>query len=133
SSAFQTASESGAASRLRRSMRAPSATRPTWESRARSVGRWLFSRDRALGPEVATQVAVEARVPTADPFQEHGCVLLLLVAVVPQDVSQLRVLRGVHPLLVPVDGLQLLHEAHDRPVHLTSRRTEPVLGLVKSG
>ena len=65
-----------------------------------------------LGREqVGPQMAVEHRVSPAQPFEGHGRMLLLLVAVVGQDVGQARVLRGLDPLVVPVDGLELLDRA----------------------
>jgi hypothetical protein len=45
-------------------------------------------------------------------------VLDLLVAVVREDALQLRIDAGVHALVVPVDGFELLDQRHDGAVKI---------------
>ena len=78
--------------------------------------------DGLVGEEIILQFLVEHRVLAADPFQHHGRVFLLLIAIVRQDVAQIRVLAGIHPLVVPIHRLQFLHQGDDGAVH--------VLGLI---
>jgi hypothetical protein len=59
--------------------------------------------------------------------------LLLLVAVMAKDGAQLLVLGCVHPLLIPVDRLQLLHQADDGAVHVAGLGPQPLFGFVKGG
>ena len=44
--------------------------------------------------------------------------LFLLVAVMREDRGEFLVLAGVDALVVPVDGLQFLHQRYDGPVHV---------------
>ena len=44
---------------------------------------------------------------TPEPLKGHRCMLFLLVSVVSEDRCQRRVARGVNPLVVPVDCLEL--------------------------
>ncbi len=46
----------------------------------------------------------------ADPFQQHGGVLLFLIAVVAQNFSQFVVITGIGPLVVPGYRLQFLNK-----------------------
>jgi hypothetical protein len=57
----------------------------------------LFLREQGLA-----QFLVEGGIAAPDPFEHHGRVLLLLVAIVRQDRAQLGVLAGVDTLVVPV-------------------------------
>src|SRR5262249_60754679 len=59
-------------------------------------------------------------------------VLLLLAAVVRQDLLQLLVARGVDPLIVPVDGLQLLAQRREGAVTIDRLRPEQLRILVQS-
>src|SRR5262245_32277938 len=71
-------------------------------------GGLLAADDRPFGEEIGAQGRVQLRIVTAQPLERHGGVLLLLVAVVGEDLPQLVVLAGVDTLIVPVDRLQLL-------------------------
>jgi hypothetical protein len=44
--------------------------------------------------------------------------LLFLVAVVLEDGAQLRILAGIHALVVPVHRFEFFHQRNDRPVHV---------------
>src|SRR5262245_19727100 len=77
-------------------------------ARAAVCGGFLAADDRSCGEEIGAQRRVELRIVTAQPLECHGGVLLLLVAVVGEDLAQLVVLGGVDALIVPVDRLQLL-------------------------
>src|SRR5882757_2332224 len=72
--------------------------------------------DGRLGEEVSAQMPGELGIAAAQPFQHHGGVLLLLVAIVLEDGPQLGIGRGLGALVVPVDGLQLLHQGDDGAV-----------------
>src|SRR5262245_50218204 len=61
---------------------------------------------------------------TAQPLERHGRVLLLLVAIVRQDGTELAVLRRVDALIVPIDGFELLAERGVRAVPLDGCRRE---------
>jgi len=74
--------------------------------------------DRALSEELLGEFAGEDGIPSANPFQEHGHMLHLLVSVVGEDSPEFPVLGGVYPLLVGIDRLQLLDEGVDRLVKL---------------
>ena len=71
-----------------------------------------------LREQVVLQLLRQHGVVAADPFEDHGRVLLLLVAVVREDRLQLRVLAGIGALVVPVDRLEFLHQRDDRAVHV---------------
>src|SRR5262245_2850889 len=71
-------------------------------------GGLLAADDRSFGEEIGAQRRVELRVVTAQPLERHGRVLLLLVAVVGEDLPQLVVLARIDALIVPVDRFQLL-------------------------
>jgi hypothetical protein len=72
------------------------------------------------------------KVVPAQPFQQHGGVFFLLVAVVRQDCPQLIVVRRVHALVVPVDRLELFHQGNDRAVAVHGLRLEPLDGFMQS-
>ena len=55
-------------------------------------------------------------IAAAQPFQRHRRVLLLLVAIVLEDGAQLGIAGRLGALVVPVDGLQLLHQRDDGAV-----------------
>src|SRR5262249_1695563 len=131
SRAFQTRSGRGALSRRRTSITdLHGASRPTPAARGPARGpRLRACGTRALGEEVLAEDRVEPRVLAPNPLQDHGRVLLLLVPVVGQDAPQLDVLGSVDPLLVPVDRLQLLHEAHEGPMHVARPCPEMLLRL----
>jgi hypothetical protein len=57
-------------------------------------------------------------------------VLDLLVAIVREDALQLGIGAGVHALVVPVDGLELLDQRHDRAVEILGPGRELLDGLV---
>jgi hypothetical protein len=44
--------------------------------------------------------------------------LLFLVAVVSEYGLQLCVFAGIRPLVVPIDGLQLLHQGNNGTMHI---------------
>src|SRR5690606_40842501 len=71
-----------------------------------------FSRDWSTDV-CSSYLGVELRHPPANPFQHHGGVLDLLVAIVGKYAGKFAVLAGIDALLVPVHGLQLLHERGD--------------------
>ena len=60
----------------------------------------------------------EGLVAAANPFQHHGRVFLLFVAIVSEDGLQLGILAGVDALVVPVDRLELFHQRNDRAMHV---------------
>ena len=91
------------------------------------LGGLLDLEDVAVGEEVGAQHLVELRVVAAQPLEGHGEVLLLLVAVVGEHLGQLGVGGRRDPLVVPVDGLELLHDRHDRPVAVDDVGREAVL------
>ena len=64
------------------------------------------------------QVTGEVVVVAPDPLDHHRRVLHLLAHVVQQDFLQLGILAVVGTLLVPVHGLELLHERDDGAVHV---------------
>ena len=74
---------------------------------------------------------IQLRIVPAQPLQHHGRVLLLLVAIVREQLLQLLIGRGVDTLVVPVDGLELLHYRDDRAVAIDGRRLEDGLALVQ--
>src|SRR5215472_11860397 len=77
----------------------------------------LLSRDEgAGGKEVFLEVRVHGGVAPPVPLEEHGEVLLLLVAVVSQDGLQVLIGRRVDALIVPVGRLQLLLHGGESPV-----------------
>ncbi len=76
-------------------------------------------------------MAVEDRIVAAQPLQGHGGVLLLLVPVVGEHGGQVGVVGGLHPLVVPVDGLQLLLDGHDGTMPVDGLGRQSVLGLVQ--
>ena len=47
------------------------------------------------------------------PFERHRGMLFFLVAIVLEDGAELGARGGLGALVVPVDGLQLLHERND--------------------
>ena len=74
---------------------------------------------------------IQLRVVPAQPLQHHGCVLLLLVAVVCEQLLQLLIGRGVNTLVVPVDRLELFHDRDDRAVTIDGFGLEDRLALVQ--
>ena len=70
-------------------------------------------------------MAIEDGIVATQPLEGHGRVLLLLVAVVGEDGRELRVGGDRDTLVVPVDGLELLHDRRDRPVPVDHLRREP--------
>src|SRR5260370_987196 len=71
---------------------------------------------RAAAERVFLQMPVHLGVPPPIPLQQHREVLFLLVAIVGQDLLELRVGRGVDPLVVPVGRLQLFLHGGQRAV-----------------
>jgi hypothetical protein len=57
-------------------------------------------------------------LPMPNPLHDHRRVLDFFVLVVQQHTLQLRIRARVGALLIPVDRLQLLHQADDRAVHI---------------
>ena len=80
------------------------------------LGLVLDRQDVAFGEEVGPQHLVDLGIVAPQPLQRHGEVLLLLVAVVGQHRGQLGVVADRHPLVVPVDGLELFHDRDDGAV-----------------
>ena len=66
----------------------------------------------------------QSRIAAAQPFQRHRRVLLLLVAIVLEDGAQLGIAGRLGALVVPVDGLQLLHQRDDGAVLVDDFRAE---------
>src|SRR5262249_15392700 len=91
----------------------------------------LTRHDGAAAEEIVSQLSFPSRVVSADPLEDHGGMLLLLVPVMTQDGAKLVVLGGIHPLLVPVHRFQLFHEAHDRSMHVAGGWFQVVFGLVE--
>src|SRR5690349_7764867 len=58
--------------------------------------------------------------------------LLFFVAVVRENDLKLLILTCVHSLVVPIDGLQFLHQRYDRPVQIPGFIRELLNGLVVS-
>lgn len=79
---------------------------------------FLSTGDRSFPKEETTQMLVELRILAADPLERHRGVLFLFVAVVGEDAGEIRVVGGVDPLRVPVDGLELFDERRDCAMHL---------------
>ena len=86
--------------------------------------------DRFGGEQELAQLGVQGRIPSADVFEGHGGVLFLVVPVVGQDGRQAGVGGGVHPLVVPVDRLELLAQRGHGPVVIHGRLTEELPLLV---
>ena len=101
-------------------------------SAAAALGRLLDRDDRAGGEQVGAQVLVEHRVLAAHPLEAHRGVLGLLVAVVREHRPQLGVARRVDALLVPVHGLELLHERDQPAVPVERLRAEVLPRLVQA-
>src|SRR3954451_2576663 len=72
--------------------------RTRWRPAAVAFALHLDLQDRTGGEQVGAQVLVQLGVATAEPFQRHRRVLLLLVAVVGEDGAQLGVVGGVDAL-----------------------------------
>ena len=90
-----------------------------------AAGSGLLQRDqRAAREEVLLEVRVHRGVPPPVPLEQHGEVLLLLVAVVGQDVLQILVGRRVDALIVPVGRLQLFLHGGERPVVVEGLRPQ---------
>src|SRR5215468_2578993 len=68
----------------------------------------LAADDGSLREEIGAERLVELLVVAPDPLEGHRGVLLLLVAIVREDLLQRLVAGSIDPLIVPVDGLQLL-------------------------
>lgn len=92
---------------------------------------FLALDDRAGREEPRAQRRVELRRLAPDPFQHHGGVLDFLVARVTEDVAQLVVVRRLHPLLVPVDRLELFLEARERAMQIACARGQSFFRLVE--
>ena len=61
----------------------------------------VIVRQRLVGEQVVAQFLVEHLVAPADPFEQHGGVLFLLVGVVPEDAGQFRILAGIDAQELP--------------------------------
>ena len=88
------------------------------------VHRRLDAGDRALGEQERLEMLRQGRIAAAQPFQRHRRVLLLLVAIVLEDGAQLGIARRLGALVVPVDGLELLHQRDDGAVLVDDFRAE---------
>ena len=77
----------------------PRRAKSVWSKINRERIERLTAGHRRLGPVVPAQ-----------PLQHHGRVLLLLVAVVREQLFELLVVSGVDALVVPIDGLELFHD-----------------------
>src|SRR5262249_40636145 len=86
---------------------------------------------RALREQVLAQLGLEGVIVATDPLEHHRRVLLLFLTVVQQDRAQRAVVSGIRALAVPVDRLELLHQAHERPMHVPRAGCEMLLRLVK--
>src|SRR5215469_379838 len=86
--------------------------------------------DRSIFEKIFTEFVVEALVLAAYPLEHHGGVLDLLVPVMSEDLGQLLVLAGGHPLVVPVHGLQFLHERDHGAVEIAHLVVQFLDGLV---
>src|SRR5262249_32148739 len=120
--ALEAADAERAVTRARRS--APAA--------AAALAGGLAAVDRPLREEVRAQPLVERHIVAPDPLEGHRGVLLLLVAIVRQDLLQRLVAGGVDPLIVPVDGLQLLAQRRESTVTVDRLRLEQLRVLVQS-
>src|SRR5262249_46198271 len=99
---------------------------------AAALGGGLAAGDRPLREEGRAQHLVEPHIVAPDPLEGHRGVLLLLVAIVRQDLLQRLVAGGVDPLVVPVDGLQLLAQRRESTVTVDRLRLEQLRILVQS-
>ena len=104
-----------------RPFRLPMPSDPDARRRCRSGPTLLRPRPRSRvmelgGEQIGAQVLVERRVAASEPLEGHRGVLFLLVAVVGEDVGQAGVGGGLDPLVVPVDGLELLAQRGHGPV-----------------
>ncbi len=64
---------------------------------------------------------IELGIVASQPFQHHGRMLLLLVAIVLEDGAQFGIVGRPDTLVVPVDGLQLLHQRVPAPAMMDVR------------
>src|SRR5882724_2269171 len=111
--------------------RAPAVRRGAAPRPTRGSG--LLPRDqRAAREEVLLEVRVHLGVTPPVPLQQHGEVLLLLVAVVGQDLLQSLVGRRVDALIVPVRRLQLFLHGGERPVVVQGLRPQLAFRFVVS-
>jgi hypothetical protein len=62
-------------------------------------------RDRFFGEQIVFELAGEPWVFAPNPLQHHGGMLLFLVSIVLKDGFEFRVLAGIRPLVVPINGL----------------------------
>ena len=75
---------------------------------------------------------MEQRVAAPQPLQGHRCMLALVVAVVAEHRCERHVVGGLHPLVVPVDRLQLLGQRDDGPMTIDGLVVEELAQLVGS-
>src|SRR5215468_1700957 len=140
---FQAESEMGARSRRRSFMRSSAALALEAADAERAVARargsapagldrGLAADDGSLREEIGAQRLVELRIVAPDPLEGHRGVLLLFVAIVREDLFQRLVAGGVDPLIVPVDGLQLLAQRRESTVTVDRLRLEQLRILVQS-
>src|SRR5690606_19212347 len=100
--------------------------------RAAPLGRLLDREDRSFGEEVLTQMTIEDGIATAEPLENHRRVLLLLVAVVREDLLEVLIVRCVDPLRVPIDGLELLHQRANRAMAVDDGLAHRLASLVQN-
>src|SRR5437899_6057126 len=74
------------------------------------AGGFLVAHDRALA---FLQLLVQLGIVQAEPFEDHGGMLQLLVGVVQQDRLEARIVAVVGALAVPVDRVEFLLQRGD--------------------
>ncbi len=70
----------------------------------------LFVSDWLIGEQEVLQFLVKRWIFATYPFEHHRRVLFFLVPVVREDCCELRILRGIDALVVPVNGFEFFHQ-----------------------
>jgi hypothetical protein len=63
-----------------------------------------------LSEQVVFQLFVKSVVATSNPLQKHGCMFLLLVAIVSKNRFQSFICAGIDALIAPINRFQLLDQ-----------------------
>ncbi len=95
-------------------------------SRAVLGGFFLELEDRALGEEVGAQVLVEPGSWRRSHSSVMAACSFSSSRLWARTCGQLGVVGGIDALVVPVDGLQLLHDRADRPVAIDGGRRQAI-------
>jgi len=110
----------------------PSEPSPPFAAPPPCFGFILDIEDAFVREQICAQVLIELRIVSPEPFERHRSVFLFFVAVVREDFLELRVARGIDPLVVPVDRLELFSDRCDSSMTVDRRRRERFLAFVKA-